>query len=132
MELRLPKTLRLFDSSIPTLVFNLSQHSLPEKAGIAEIQNAGLSYYQVTSDVSLVHQVSNALYQLGIQSVLVEGGSHLLQSFIDEDAWDEARVITNEELIINEGLPAPVLKNHNLKIQEQILSDSIRTYTQFK
>ena len=132
MELRLPKTLKLFDSSIPTLVFNLHQHSLPEKAGVMEIKSVGMSYYQVTNDVSLVHQVSNALYQLGIQSVLVEGGSYLLQSFIDEDLWDEARVITSEELIINEGLPAPLLKNHKLKAQEQILSDRIKTYTHIR
>ncbi|MFL5809377.1 MAG: bifunctional diaminohydroxyphosphoribosylaminopyrimidine deaminase/5-amino-6-(5-phosphoribosylamino)uracil reductase RibD [Flavisolibacter sp.] len=129
MDLRLPKALKLFDPGIPTIVFNIHQHSLPEKAGKDEIRNAGTSFYQVTNDVSLISQVSNALYQLGIQSVLVEGGSYLLQSFIDEDAWDEARVITNEELVINEGLHAPVLKNHKLKTYEQILSDTIRTFT---
>ena len=46
----------------------------------------------------------NALYELKIQSVIVEGGAKLLQSFIDEGMWDEARVIKNEELIINNGL----------------------------
>ncbi len=32
-------------------------------------------------------------------SVLVEGGAQLLQTFIDEGYWDEARIITNEYLI---------------------------------
>ena len=35
-----------------------------------------------------------ACYQQKIQSVIVEGGARLLQSFIDEGIWDEARVIT--------------------------------------
>lgn len=64
-----------------------------------------------------------ALYDLKIQSVLVEGGAMLLQSFIDAGVWDEARIINNEELTLrqaqgNNGLHAPVL-NHGVKIFEQ-------------
>ena len=43
--------------------------------------------------------------------MLGEGGTKLLQSFIDAGFWDEARVITNEQLIIGDGIAAPVLKN---------------------
>jgi diaminohydroxyphosphoribosylaminopyrimidine deaminase/5-amino-6-(5-phosphoribosylamino)uracil reductase len=65
---------------------------------------------------------------LNIQSVLVEGGTQLLQSFIDEEIWDEARIITNEQLIISNGLPAPVLKDHQLIKTENIATDSIRIF----
>jgi diaminohydroxyphosphoribosylaminopyrimidine deaminase / 5-amino-6-(5-phosphoribosylamino)uracil reductase len=92
----------------------------------------GIGYYQVTEDVSLVHQMINALYRMNIQSVLVEGGSYLLQSFIDEGVWDEARVITNEQLSIGAGLPAPVLKDEKLQNSEHIFSDVIRTYKNTK
>lgn len=34
----------------------------------------------------------NALYEQGIQSLLVEGGSQVLQTFIDNELWDEAFV----------------------------------------
>jgi diaminohydroxyphosphoribosylaminopyrimidine deaminase/5-amino-6-(5-phosphoribosylamino)uracil reductase len=86
-----------------------------------------LSYYQLANDSSLVHQVCQALYQLKIQSVLVEGGARLLQSFIDEGYWDEARVITNNELELPGGLPAPVLSG--VKGGEEFLfSDTIRYY----
>jgi diaminohydroxyphosphoribosylaminopyrimidine deaminase/5-amino-6-(5-phosphoribosylamino)uracil reductase len=129
MQLRLPETLKVFNGTIPTIVFNLHRHSLPQKAGLNDLRAAGLSYYQVTDDVNLVHQVTHGLYQLGVQSVLVEGGTRLLQSFIDEGVWDEARVITNEELLIEEGLPGPLLKNFELSYREQILSDSIRKFT---
>ena len=88
----------------------------------------GVAYYQVSDDVSLVHQMMNALYQMNIQSVLVEGGPYLLQSFIDEGVRDEARVITNEQLAIGSGLPAPVLKNALLLNTELVFTDSIRTF----
>jgi diaminohydroxyphosphoribosylaminopyrimidine deaminase/5-amino-6-(5-phosphoribosylamino)uracil reductase len=127
MNLRLPASLQLFDGSIPTIIFNKHQHSLPfEKANILEL--AGVHYYQVTDDVNLVHQLLNGLYELNIQSILVEGGAQLLQSFIDEGLWDEARVITNEKLLLGDGLPAPELTNHLLVLSQTVSSDVIRFY----
>lgn len=99
MDLRLPSSLKLFNSKQRTIIFNTMKHE----------ENEHLTYYQLTEDVSLVHQVVNALYRLNIQSVLVEGGARLLQSFIDENLWDEARVICNKQLAIGNGLPAPQL-----------------------
>jgi diaminohydroxyphosphoribosylaminopyrimidine deaminase/5-amino-6-(5-phosphoribosylamino)uracil reductase len=69
---------------------------------------------------------------MNIKSVLIEGGSYLLQSFIDERIWDEARVITNEQLSIGTGLPAPVLDGVILQTSEPIFSDVIRTYKNTK
>jgi diaminohydroxyphosphoribosylaminopyrimidine deaminase / 5-amino-6-(5-phosphoribosylamino)uracil reductase len=127
MDLRLPSTLQLFDGITPTIVFNKHQHTLePEKA--IDWSTVGLQSYQVTEDVSLVHQITNALYQLNIQSVLIEGGAQLLQSFIDEYVWDEAYVITNEKLVLGKGLPAPVLKDYGSIHAEHLQSDSIHTY----
>ena len=129
MNLRLPKSLDLFDGKTPTIVFNLRQHSLPfEKINATDLRSISLGYYQLTEDASLVHQIINALYQLNIQSVIVEGGAQLLQSFIDDGSWDEARIISNQHLIVGEGLPAPVLKNHNLVQQQNILTDMVRVY----
>lgn len=133
MALRLPKSLKLFNSKTPTIIFNTKEHTSPlEKISIEELKQIGTGYYQVTEDVSLVHQMMNALYSMNIQSVLIEGGSYLLQSFIDEDMWDEARVITNEQLSLGAGLPAPVLKNESLQNSEQIFSDVIRIYKKTK
>jgi diaminohydroxyphosphoribosylaminopyrimidine deaminase/5-amino-6-(5-phosphoribosylamino)uracil reductase len=114
MELRLPDTLKLFDHKIRTIVFNTIKHE--------EADN--LLYYQVTNDVSLVQQIVHALYNLNIQSVLVEGGARLLQSFIDEGIWDEIRRISNPQLIVQNGLPAPHF-NNNLKRETFQLSGDI-------
>lgn len=129
LHLRLPQSLKLFNGEVTTIVFNLHQHTLPpEKIEMTTLREKGVWYYQVTKEVSLVPQIMNALYQLSVQSVLVEGGSFLLQSFIDENSWDEARVITNETLEIGSGLPAPILKGQSLMASETIASDHIRYY----
>ena len=127
MDLKLPSSLKMFnDKKTFTIVFNVRQHQLDisslEKGG------TGLGFYQVTTDVSIVHQVLNALQQLKVASVMVEGGAKLLQSFIDEGLWDEARVITNNELEVTAGLSAPLLSNHELLDEVKIMSDQIHYF----
>ena len=122
MDLRLPSSLKVFNRQVSTIVFNKVQHE----------ESGNLLYYQVTEDVSLVHQIVNALYHLNIQSVFVEGGAKLLQSFIDETVWDEARVISNEKLVIGKGISAPVLKGHVPVTDETCFSDTIYYYNNSK
>lgn len=116
--LRLPASLQLFDGTVRTIVFN--DHKYEEKDN--------LLYYQVTNDVSLVHQVCNALYQLNIQSVLIEGGTQLLQSFIDEKMFDEVRVITSGTVAPAAGIPAPITGSMQLTETLQLHSDTIHFY----
>ena len=118
MDLSLPSSLKLFDGQQRTIVFNAIKHE----------ENGRLNFYQVTEDVNLVHQIANALSQLKIQSVIIEGGARLLQSFIDEGMWDEARIIKNEELRINKGLAAPQLPTLKPKQRLKVLDDSIDFY----
>ena len=119
MDLKLPSSLKIFNGKQRTIIFNTVKYE----------EQDHLIYYQVTEDVNLVHQIVNALYQLKIQSVLVEGGARLLQAFIDEEMWDETRIIKNEELIINNGLSAPELNAGLLDGESMILKDSIKIYT---
>ena len=48
------------------------------------------------------------LYDQQIQSLIVEGGAKTLQSFIDQDLWDEIRVETSP-LQVDDGTPAPII-----------------------
>lgn len=119
MNLRLPSSLHVFDRSVPTIVFNALKHE----------EQHNLLFYQVTHDVSLVHQVVNGLKQLKILSVMIEGGARLLQSFLDEGMWDEARVLTNSQLIYGEGgIASPILENAKLDNEYYIDKDLIKTY----
>jgi diaminohydroxyphosphoribosylaminopyrimidine deaminase / 5-amino-6-(5-phosphoribosylamino)uracil reductase len=118
MNLRLPGSLTIFDGSIKTIVFN----------AVKQEEKPNLSFIKLDKEKQFVSQVMGALYKLKIQSVLVEGGAALLQTFIESGIWDEARVIVNGELSIGNGLPAPVLKNEQLITEEKISTDTIRYF----
>ena len=117
--LKLPNNLHLFDKQQTTIVFNFIKQESQEN----------LTFYLLHEADNLIEQMLKVCYQLNIQSVLVEGGPKLLQSFIDIGLWDEARVIRNEELIINEGLNAPVLSHQLFINKEQLFNDSITYFT---
>lgn len=127
MHLRLPSSLNIFNKQSTTIIFNAHKHAM-ENFSLPPLGGAGGGLYQVAEDVSIVHQILNACYQMNIQSIFVEGGAKLLQSFIDEGMWDEARVITNETLYVENGLPAPQLSDALLISSEKIFSDSITYY----
>jgi diaminohydroxyphosphoribosylaminopyrimidine deaminase/5-amino-6-(5-phosphoribosylamino)uracil reductase len=116
--LKLPLHLKMFDRTAKTIVFNFIKQ--------AEEQN--LLYYQLKKEENILTQIANALYSMNLQSLMVEGGAKFLQSFIDEGFWDEARVITNEQLIIGKGLNAPLLKEHELINQFKIENDMISVF----
>lgn len=50
-----------------------------------------------------------SLHAQNIQSIIVEGGTETLQSFIVQGLWDELRVETNTSLTVNDGTRAPQL-----------------------
>lgn len=118
LDLKLPQDLQIFDQTVQTIVFNLKIHQEKEN----------LIFYQLYKDASIVHQIVNALYQLKIQSVLIEGGARLLQSFIDEGIWDEARIIRNTSMQIAQGLPSPVLTNGVKNSVQTLETDTIEKY----
>lgn len=124
MNLRLPASLHLFDGQVRTIVFNTIRHEEKEN----------LLYYQLPADITLLDDVSlighmlNALYLLNIQSVLVEGGAQLLQSFFDDDIWDEVRVITNNTLLESSGITSPDMPDMALTGTVTLQNDTIRFY----
>ena len=118
MNLRLPPHLKIFDRSIPTIVFNGEKNEMSNN----------LQHYKIDREQPLVEEILTTLHKLQLQSIMVEGGAQLLQSFIDAGAWDEARVITNQAMILGEGISAPQLKEHKFITSEQHGSDSIQFY----
>jgi len=118
LQLKLPLSLHLFDGSVKTIVFNQVKHE----------EENGVTFYKLSSGEDIISGLLNALYRLKIQSVLVEGGARLLQSFIDQNYWDEARVITNEQLIIEIGINAPELKESNLVSINKATGDQVAFY----
>lgn len=115
-NLQLPANLTLFDQQAATLVFN----------GRKEGSEDDIVYCLLAKEKSLIEQVLLTCYKRGLQSILVEGGAQLLQHFITEGIWDEARVITNETLFLAEGLSAPVLSASKQSHIEKLGTDTIQ------
>jgi diaminohydroxyphosphoribosylaminopyrimidine deaminase/5-amino-6-(5-phosphoribosylamino)uracil reductase len=99
--LRLPSHLDLLNGSLPTLVFT-------EKK-VKNIDNPNLIYCPIAFNEHLPKNITDQLFRRNIQSVLIEGGSKLLQSFINAGLWDEARVFTGNKYFIN-GVSAPKIE----------------------
>ncbi len=99
-QLRLPGNLQLFNQEAPTIIFNQ----------VKEERNGNLHYFLLNKDNPFPVQFCRALYQLNLQSAIIEGGPTLLQSFIDAGCYDEIRLIENTSLRIGEGLAAPHFK----------------------
>ena len=118
-QLKLPAHLQLFDGSTATIVINT----------IKQAENTNTFFYKIAEEENLLTALMNLLYHQQLSSLIVEGGALLLQSFIDAGLWDEARIITNNELIIDNGIQSPVLKNNKLITTEHLLSDSLQVYT---
>ncbi|MGV3528388.1 MAG: bifunctional diaminohydroxyphosphoribosylaminopyrimidine deaminase/5-amino-6-(5-phosphoribosylamino)uracil reductase RibD [Flavisolibacter sp.] len=127
-EEKLPGGRKLFNQSAPTIVFSRLRHTLPENISASALKAGEIYYYQVADDSSIVNQIAQALYQMQVQSVMVEGGARLLQMFIDESMWDEARVITNTALWVGEGLDATQLQDARLLKTESFGSDSVHFF----
>jgi len=62
----------------------------------------------ITFDNQLSQKIVEMVYRKGLQSLIVEGGRQTLQTFIDDQLWDEARVFVSNKPL-GEGIPAPRL-----------------------
>jgi len=113
--LRLPPSLHLFDRQIKTVVLNTVLHK----------EEDNLLYYKMENALNIADAICKACYALDIQSVLIEGGSQLLQTFIQRGLWDEAHIITNPQLYVGSGLYAPALFHQRMEASEVIEGNRI-------
>lgn len=86
----------LLDNSQPTWVINEKQ----EKS----VQNT--HYIRLTFNKDLFRHIFDMLYHKNIQSIIIEGGRKILQSIIDDNMWDEARVFVGTQFF-GKGIRAP-------------------------
>ncbi len=116
----LPSNLHIFDRSAPTIV--VYQKNTAVKDPLPEV------VYLPLLEEGELKTLLQALHQRKINALMVEGGARLLQSFIDQDLWDEARVFQSKKELLN-GVPAPALKSTSSR-QFQLGSD--RLYWHFR
>ena len=75
---------------------------------------------------NVAKQISDLLFEKHINSVIIEGGTKTIQTFINENLWDEGRVFTgNTEF--KKGVEAPTFKG-KLISEENIITDTLKIY----
>jgi len=90
----------IFDDSVKTIVFTKSESSLSTE---------NTTFKCIDFEQNTIPQILDFLYQNQIQSIIIEGGSQTLQSFINENMWDEARIFIGRTTF-EKGTKAPVIQ----------------------
>ncbi|PRX49673.1 bifunctional diaminohydroxyphosphoribosylaminopyrimidine deaminase/5-amino-6-(5-phosphoribosylamino)uracil reductase RibD [Salegentibacter salegens] len=115
-ELKIPQESALFDGSIKTIVLNENETS----------DKNNLIFEKLDFQQDLSQQICEVLYRHNLQSVIIEGGAKTLQTFIDVDLWDEARVFTGISEF-HKGLKAPEFSGKMFS-EISLERDNLKTY----
>lgn len=97
-DLKLSTDLNLFNTEANTLIFN----------SIKSDEKDTNKFIKIDFN-NLIESILQELYKQNIQSVIIEGGSKTLQSFIDTNMWDEARIFTTNK-ILSKGVKSPTIE----------------------
>lgn len=95
-EKSLYSKLHIFDQSVLTILFNSEEQK----------EHKNIFFVKIDWKKNILPQIADILYKQGIQSLLIEGGSYTLQSFIDMDLWDEA-YIERSSVCLKNGIQSP-------------------------
>ncbi len=93
---RLDTGLHLFDRKAPSWIF--SSQETPE--------TENLKFIKLDFNENILPQLLSELHKQGVLSVIVEGGSKLLNSFLEAGLWDEAFVYSGNQFF-GKGVTAP-------------------------
>ncbi|MCC7050995.1 MAG: bifunctional diaminohydroxyphosphoribosylaminopyrimidine deaminase/5-amino-6-(5-phosphoribosylamino)uracil reductase RibD [Bacteroidia bacterium] len=113
-SLLINKEKNIFNTHAPTVILN----------GIIDKQEENILYKKAINNS--VQSYLQALYELNIQSVIVEGGAQLLNSFISSGVYDEVRMVIGN-CFLGTGIKAPVINGSPNKI-ENFSEDKLLTF----
>lgn len=93
-------------------------HIFDNQAKTFVVSKKNIDYTKNTTE-----QIVKFAFENNLQSIIIEGGTHTLQSFIDQNLWDEARIFIGANILEN-GKKAPLL-NSKLSKKISILDDEL-------
>ena len=117
--LRIPKNSNILDGSAKTIVITAAKDK-----NIVSSKN--LIFEEIDFSKNIAKQVCEVLSKYQIQSLIVEGGTQTLQTFIDEKLWDEAMVFVGNTSFVK-GVKSPIITKEFK--EEFIESDVLKRYT---
>jgi len=111
---KIPDSYFVKDNSGPTII-------------VTEIENlensSQISFENAIFGSNLAQSILEILHKKDIQSVIIEGGKKTLQTFIDANLWDEARVFKGTNSF-GDGTKSPDFRG-NLVSKKTILNDEL-------
>lgn len=113
----LPRDYAIFDGTAPTIIFT-EKH--PEKSEVTK----NVKFIEINFSGDSNREILKHLYREKIYSLLVEGGSRLLTSFIQEKLWDEA-FIEVADLMLKSGVKAPEIHGQEIEINKYLNSSQL-------
>ena len=111
-DLKLSTDLNLFNTEANTLIFN----------SIKSDEKDTNKFIKIDFN-NLIESILQELYKQNIQSVIIEGGSKTLQSFIDTNMWDEARIFTTNKTL-SKGVKSPTIEGEIIS-EDKIGEDAL-------
>lgn len=91
------------------------------------ISTDNLQFENCIFDNLLLTSICEILYKNEIQSVIIEGGTKTIQSFIDANLWDEARIFKGN-LSFGSGIKSPEINFNNAEKQSILEDELIKIY----
>ncbi|WP_339342560.1 bifunctional diaminohydroxyphosphoribosylaminopyrimidine deaminase/5-amino-6-(5-phosphoribosylamino)uracil reductase RibD [uncultured Polaribacter sp.] len=117
--LRIPKNSNILDGSVKTIVITAAKDK-----NIVSSKN--LIFEEIDFSKNIAKQVCEVLSKYQIQSLIIEGGTQTLQTFIDEKLWDEAIVFVGNTSFVK-GVKSPIITKEFK--EEFIENDILKRYT---
>jgi diaminohydroxyphosphoribosylaminopyrimidine deaminase/5-amino-6-(5-phosphoribosylamino)uracil reductase len=119
-NLRIPKDVNVFDGSIKTIVLLARKVEKEKRIAFYNCEESeAICYEEIDFSKNIAQNICTVLQKHKIQSVIIEGGSETLQTFIDANLWDEARIFTGDRVfgkgVKSPRFEAPYFKEVNIK-----------------
>lgn len=118
-DLKIDSKYHVMDGSVNTFVFTekLVRHKTRD----------GVNHIPIDFSKPIAEQIIKKLFDQNISSVLIEGGTRTLQTFIDEGLWDEARIFVGNSNF-KKGIKAPKIVGKSIG-ESSILDNTLKVYT---
>lgn len=115
----------------PIRVILDKNNRIPKKSHVFDNQakNITISGSKIDFSKNIAIQIADLLFKNNIQSVIIEGGRETLQTFIDENLWDEARIFKGTAFL-EKGTKAPILKSKKIE-KYSIIDDELLIFKNY-
>jgi len=121
-NLRIPPEASVLDGKVPTIILTEKQKEASEN----------ISFEVVDFQKNIAQQICTVLHKHNIQSVIIEGGAMTINTFIAENLWDEAHILTGNS-VFKKGVKAPNISEEkqteiSLLSEENLQNDTLQLF----